>query len=84
MVKMFTTKSKIHDKLKTTVGFTGKTQENQAELSQCLRGFIFRISFENVGNYHQVYMAPSWNFTQNNYLNPELSFSFRVGFVQIC
>lgn len=84
MVKIFTTKSKIHDKLKNTVGFTGKTQENQAELSQSLRGFIFRISVEHMGNYHQVYMAPSWNFTQNNYLNPELLFSSRVEFVQIC
>lgn len=43
MVKMFTTKSKIHDKLKTTVGFTGKTQENQAELSQCLRGLYLEF-----------------------------------------
>lgn len=47
-------KSKILEKLKTIVGFTGKTQENQAELSQSLRGFIFRISVEHTGKYHQV------------------------------
>lgn len=84
MVKMFITKSKINENLKTTVELTGNRQENQAELSQSSWWFIFRISVEHMGNYHQVYMAPICNFTQNYYLNPERSFSPRVGSVQLC
>lgn len=75
---MFITKSKIHGKLKTIIGFTGKMQENQAELSQSLKGFLFRISVEHMSSYHQVCMVPSCNFTQNYYLNPELSFSLAL------
>lgn len=81
---MFIIKSKIHEKLKTIIGFTGKMQENQAEVSQSLKGFLFRISVEHMSSYHQVCMVPSCNFTQNYYLNPELSFSPSTGFVQIC
>lgn len=38
MVKMFITKSKIHENLKTTIELAGNTQENQAELSQRFKG----------------------------------------------